>query len=116
MKKYINYAKKLGDLPPNVCTPEYIFAECRKLEKHNNVTVECRTDAKGAFDAVAQGTDSQSVFIIITYIPKKNTTADYYYDVGLVGKGITFDTGGLNIKSTSGISSPPSSKIMILLN
>ncbi|AWI26513.1 leucyl aminopeptidase family protein [Flavobacterium pallidum] len=93
----------LVDLPPNVITPEYLADWAIKTgnEVGFKTTVfdkdACSKLGMDAFLAVAQGSAREPQFIIMEYTPAnpgKNTK-----HVGLVGKGITFDTGGLNIKT-----------------
>lgn len=91
---------KLVDLPPNKITPLYLADWANKAgEKYGfSVTVFDRKKAEeaglSAFLAVAQGSRNEPQFIMMDYHPVKSKK-----HLGLVGKGITFDTGGLNIKT-----------------
>jgi leucyl aminopeptidase len=96
-------AYRLVDLPPNVITPKYLAdwaIETGKQVGFKTTVFDRETCAKlglDAFLAVAQGSAREPQFIIMEYAPEnpdKNTK-----HIGLVGKGITFDTGGLNIKT-----------------
>jgi leucyl aminopeptidase len=93
----------LVDLPPNKVTPKYLGLWAKeKGEKHGfNVIVLDREAAKieglGAFLAVGQGSENEPQFVIMNYSP--STSSETTKHVGLIGKGITFDTGGLNIKT-----------------
>jgi leucyl aminopeptidase len=93
----------LVDLPPNKVTPTYLGLWAKeKGEKHGfDVIVLGREAAKieglGAFLAVGQGSENEPQFIIMNYTPSTSSASTKH--VGLVGKGITFDTGGLNIKT-----------------
>jgi leucyl aminopeptidase len=93
----------LVDLPPNKVTPKYLANWAQdKGEKYgfevNVLGLEaCEIEGLGAFLAVAKGSQNEPQFIIMTYAPAA-TIANLKH-VGLVGKGITFDTGGLNIKA-----------------
>jgi leucyl aminopeptidase len=90
----------LVDLPPNKANPEYLanWAKETGIKYGFNVTVFDRAKATEiglhSFLAVAKGSVSEPQFIIMEYKPK-----DAKKHIGLVGKGITFDTGGLNIKT-----------------
>ena len=101
----LKFARDLGNEPPNVCNPNYLLREARKLGKHPKVTVsnldEKKMTAKGmgAFMAVSQGSDSPGQMIIIRYQGAKASTPP----VALVGKGITFDTGGISLKPGPGM-------------
>ncbi len=92
---------KLVDLPPNVATPKYLANWAIDAgNKHGfDVKVFNRDQSKEqnlhAFVAVGQGSENEPQFIIMEY-RSENSAAKH---LGLVGKGITFDTGGLNIKT-----------------
>ncbi|MEM7001109.1 MAG: leucyl aminopeptidase [Pseudomonadota bacterium] len=94
------WARDLGNEPPNVCNPNYLLKESRKLNRNPKVKVSNLTEAKmaekgmGAFLAVSQGSDTPGQMIIIEYSGGKKNDAPY----ALVGKGITFDTGGISLK------------------
>jgi len=93
----------LVDLPPNVVTPKYLANWAQ--EKGNQYGFEVKVlgleaakkENLGAFVAVGKGSDNEAQFVIMNYSPKE--TIPNLKHVGLVGKGITFDTGGLNIKT-----------------
>jgi len=93
-------AKDLGNLPSNICTPSYLAAQAQRLGKQYKlkVTVLERKDMEklgmGSLLAVAQGSAEPPKFIVMEHRggPKKQKP------VVLVGKGITFDTGGISLK------------------
>ncbi|WP_339869552.1 leucyl aminopeptidase family protein [uncultured Algoriphagus sp.] len=91
---------KLVDLPPNVITPEYLADWAEKSGAENGFAVKIFDEEKAklegldAFLAVARGSAKTPKFIIMEY---RNPAAKFH--LGLVGKGVTFDTGGLNIKT-----------------
>jgi len=93
----------LVDAPPNLVNPKYLtdWAFSKGNQYGFKTTVlgkEAATAAGlGAFLAVGQGSDREPQFIIMEYTPENAT--DKTKHVGFVGKGITFDTGGLNIKT-----------------
>jgi leucyl aminopeptidase len=90
----------LVDLPSNTATPEHLANWAKILSENYPIktTVFNRKESqeKGlhAFLSVGQGSEREPQFIILEYNP-----ASAKKHVGLVGKGITFDTGGLNIKT-----------------
>ncbi len=97
----LRFARDLGNEPPNVCNPAYLLREARKLSKAANTTVTHLTEKRmgelgmGAFLSVSKGSDVPGYMIVIRYNgAKKKTTPP----VALVGKGITFDTGGISLK------------------
>jgi len=94
---------ELVDLPPNKVTPKYLANWAQdKGDKYgfevNVLGLEaCQIEGLGAFLAVGKGSENEPQFVIMTYTPKEDVPNLKH--VGLVGKGITFDTGGLNIKT-----------------
>lgn len=97
----INTARHLGNLPANICTPTYLANQAKALAKAStSVTTRVLERAQleklgmGAFLSVAAGSDEPPKFIIMEYQGGKPKDAP----VVLVGKGITFDTGGISLK------------------
>lgn len=96
------YCRDLGNLPPNVCTPTYLLNEAKKLQKvHSHISLEDINDEQaeklgmGAFCSVSQGSKEEGHIVILSYQGAKDAKAA---PIALVGKGITFDTGGNVIK------------------
>ncbi len=95
----VDLAKTLGNLPPNICTPAYLAGEARKLARQYKLGIkvlERRDMAKlgmGALLAVASASHQPPKLIVLHYQGKKNQKP-----LALVGKGITFDTGGISLK------------------
>ncbi len=93
-------AKDLGNLPGNVCTPTYLAEAAVKLAKEWKLGVEVleRRDMErlgmNTLLSVAQGSRQPPKFIVLRY----GGAAKSAQPVVLVGKGITFDTGGISIK------------------
>ena len=98
----MGFAKDLGNRPGNICTPSHLAEQARKLgkeyDKHLKVKVldekEMQKLGMGALLAVSRGSEEPPRFIIMEYknAPKKQKP------VVLVGKGVTFDSGGISIK------------------
>jgi leucyl aminopeptidase len=94
---------RLVDLPPNKVTPKYLSNWASETGKKYGFDVEilgfeaCKIAGLGAFLSVGKGSENEPQFVIMNYVPE-NANAKTKH-VGLVGKGITFDTGGLNIKT-----------------
>ncbi len=93
--------RDLGNLPPNVCTPTYLGDQAHSIAKkypslHAQVFDEAgiRRLKMGCFLAVTQGSVQPPRFIVIEHRGGKAGAAP----IVLVGKGITFDTGGISIK------------------
>ncbi len=97
----LQIAKDLGNEPPNVCNPNYLLKESRKLAKNPSVRVSNINEKKmndlgmGAFLSVSRGSDAPGQMIVIRYDGSKRQEAP----IVLIGKGITFDTGGISLKS-----------------
>ena len=92
--------KTLGNLPPNICTPTYLADTAKKMAKDWNLKVEV-LDRKqmealkmGSLLSVARGSIEPPKLIVLTYSGGKAKDAP----VVLVGKGITFDSGGISLK------------------
>lgn len=97
----VRLAKELGNLPPNICTPGYLADQARALGKrHKAVKVDVldQSDMErlgmGALLAVARGSQEPPKLIVVHYRGGKKGEPP----VALVGKGITFDSGGISIK------------------
>ncbi|MGB5264577.1 MAG: leucyl aminopeptidase family protein, partial [Lutimonas sp.] len=101
----INRIKALVDAPANHKTPEYLGEWAIKSAKkyHYKCTVldqdELKKQGFDAVIAVGKGSVNPPVVIVIEYMTKPNAKID----IGLVGKGITFDSGGLSIKPSTNL-------------
>ena len=93
-------ARELANRPGNHCTPTMLAAEARKMAKANGLKIEILDQKQiaalgmGSFLAVAQGSDEPPKFIVMHYQGAGKTVAPLV----LVGKGITFDSGGISLK------------------
>jgi leucyl aminopeptidase len=93
-------ARECANRPGNHCTPSFLAEQARKLGKEQGLKVEvlerrdCEKLGMGSFLAVAQGSDQPLKFIVARYMGGAKTAAP----IVLVGKGITFDSGGISIK------------------
>src|SRR5690606_31695918 len=103
----INLARLLGDMPPNLCTPTYLGDTAKKLGKEfKSLKVDVLDRKKieaenmGAFLSVARGSDEPPVFIVMRHTPK-NGKSKGKAPLVLVGKGLTFDSGGISIKPSA---------------
>jgi leucyl aminopeptidase len=97
--------RDLSNLPPNICTPEYLAETAQKLAGENGLRVEILHQTQmealkmGALLSVARGSMTQPKFIVLEH----NADRSDLDTVVLVGKGITFDTGGYSIKTADGM-------------
>jgi leucyl aminopeptidase len=93
-------AKTLGNLPANICTPSYLAEEAKKLARQFRLHLEVleRRDMEklgmGALLAVTQASQQPPKLIVLRYAG----AAKGKKPLVLVGKGITFDTGGISLK------------------
>jgi leucyl aminopeptidase len=96
----MNYAKELGNLPGNVCTPSYLAEQALAMSNQYGLQLEVldRADMEklgmGSLLSVARGSHEPPKLIVLHYRGGKEAEKP----VALVGKGITFDTGGISLK------------------
>ncbi|MFC0397789.1 leucyl aminopeptidase [Paraburkholderia rhizosphaerae] len=96
----MDLTRDLGNLPGNVCTPTYLASAAKKLAKDWKLKVEVLGQKQmealkmGSFLSVAKGSIEPPQFIVLQYQGGAAKAAP----VVLVGKGITFDTGGISLK------------------
>ncbi len=96
-----NFARSLVNEPGNRLTPTILGQRAAEMCREYGLTCEVHSTGKlhelqmGAFWSVAQGSDEPPALIVMRYEPKGVTDGPV---LGLVGKGITFDTGGISIK------------------
>jgi len=98
----MDLARDLGNLPGNVCTPTYLGERALELAKEfPDIVVkvlerkECEELGMGSFLSVTNGSVQPPRFIVFEYMQSARKQAK---PLVLVGKGITFDTGGISLK------------------
>ncbi len=95
-----NYTKDLGNLPSNICTPTYLAEQAVEVGQSYGFEVEileesdCEALGMGSFLSVTKGAEEPAKFIIMQH----QKGAKDQKPIVLVGKGITFDTGGISLK------------------
>ncbi len=98
----VNVARDLVNLPPNICTPAYMAETATQVAERVGLRVQVLERGQmqalgmGALLAVAQGSDAPPRFVILEHNADRAAELD---TIVLVGKGVTFDTGGYNLKS-----------------
>jgi leucyl aminopeptidase len=103
-----NFARSLVNEPGNVLTPTVLGERAKAMCNEAGLQCEVYSSDKlqelkmEAFWAVAKGSAEPPALIVMTYEPEKTPPADAPV-IGLVGKGITFDTGGISIKPADGM-------------
>jgi leucyl aminopeptidase len=97
-----HFMRDLANLPGNVCTPTYLAEQAQALAaQYPSIKLrileeaDIRAEKMGCFLAVTQGSDEPPKFIVMEY---KSEKAKRRAPIVLVGKGITFDTGGISLK------------------
>jgi leucyl aminopeptidase len=109
----VNFARYLGDLPANVCTPSYLADQAKKLtaDAKKNLkegkALSCKILEEKAMNelgmgsllSVSAGSEEPAKLIVLEYTGTAKKTAP----IALVGKGITFDTGGISLKPGPGM-------------
>jgi leucyl aminopeptidase len=98
-------ARRLGMMPGNVCTPDYLAQTAADIAKRHGMEItvlgrrEMEAEKMGSFLAVAQGTPQDPKLIALEYKGGKPNAKP----VVLVGKGLCFDSGGISIKPAQGM-------------
>ncbi|MCW5621838.1 MAG: leucyl aminopeptidase [Burkholderiales bacterium] len=99
----VSLAKDLGNLPSNICTPTYLARRAQELARRHKLECQVLDEremeklAMGALLAVTRGTREPAKLIVLHYRGAGRKDKP----VALVGKGITFDTGGISIKPSA---------------
>ncbi|MBN1955010.1 MAG: leucyl aminopeptidase [Anaerolineae bacterium] len=103
----VTLTRDLVNLPPNICTPTYLAEVAAQVAEEVGLRIEVLERKQmealqmGALLAVAQGSDTPPRFIILEHRAEQ---ADELDSIVLIGKGVTFDTGGYSLKSQEGMS------------
>jgi leucyl aminopeptidase len=98
----VEFAKRLGNLPANVCTPDYLAQQARKLAREWGLEAQILDQRRiealgmGSFLSVARGSEQPPRLIVLKY--RGGGRGGFADPIALVGKGITFDSGGISIK------------------
>jgi leucyl aminopeptidase len=103
--KGVRVCRDVANMPPNVCNPAYLASQARRLaDSFDNITTKVIGEQEMAelgmnsYLAVARGSENEAMMAIIEY--KGNADAK---PIVLVGKGLTFDSGGISIKPAEGM-------------
>ncbi len=98
----INRARHLGNLPGNICTPTYLANEATALgNKYSSLKVKILSEKQmarlkmGSLLSVSAGSAEEAKLIVMEYTGAKRDSKPHV----LVGKGVTFDTGGISLKA-----------------
>ncbi|KAB7703929.1 leucyl aminopeptidase [Plesiomonas shigelloides] len=103
----LKIAKDLGNMPPNICNPAYLASHARQLaDEFSPVTTrvigeqQMKDLGMDAYLAVGQGSQNESLMSVIEYKGAANPDDK---PIVLIGKGLTFDSGGISIKPSDGM-------------
>jgi len=96
----VNKTRDLINTPPNVATPDYVAQYAKNIAKNSNLKctifdeMQIEKMKMGCFIGVAQGSAQKPRFVVLEYYGNDKNKKP----IAIVGKGITFDSGGLNVK------------------
>lgn len=99
----INFTRDLANEPPNILHPTEMARRAQEMAKEVGLKFEALDEAKmeklgmGSLLSVSKGSDQPAKLIVLTYNPPRSTAKSGEL-LALVGKGITFDTGGISLK------------------
>lgn len=106
ISKGMTTCKDVANMPPNICNPVYLYEQALELEKqYENVTVERIGEKEmenlgmNSYLAVGRGSHNESVMTVMHY----RGGAASHDPIVLVGKGLTFDSGGISLKPGEGM-------------
>lgn len=97
-------ARRLGMLPGNVCTPDYLADTAKEIAQRHGMKLtvlgraEMEKEGMGSFLSVAQATPQDPKLIALEYLKGGSKPT-----IALIGKGLCFDTGGVSIKPAQGM-------------
>lgn len=101
----VKLSRDLSNLPGNICTPSYLAAQARKLQRSHGLKVTVLDEKRmeqlkmGSLLSVSRGSRQPAKFIIMEH----RGAAQNQRPVVLVGKGLTFDAGGISLKPAAGM-------------
>ncbi len=99
-----NYARRLAATPPNICNPTFIAKEARRLAREKNLKATIIDFARaqqlkmGGLVSVGQASDHKPCLVVLEHSPRGAARKRSTKTIALVGKTITYDTGGYSLK------------------
>ncbi|MBY6064678.1 leucyl aminopeptidase [Pseudidiomarina sediminum] len=104
VSKGMNVCRDVANMPPNICTPRYLAEQAEALaERYENLSFSAVDEQQmaelgmNAYLAVGRGSEHESVLTLLHYKGADDNSAP----IVLVGKGLTFDAGGISIKPSA---------------
>jgi phosphatidylserine decarboxylase precursor len=105
VSKYLNESRYVAHLPANHFTPEEFVSRSQEIAKENKLKItvfdedRLKKEKFGGILSVCQGSDKKAKMVILEYTPKGAKSTDK--TLALIGKGLTFDSGGISIKPSA---------------
>ncbi|WP_243017981.1 MULTISPECIES: leucyl aminopeptidase [Candidatus Cardinium] len=102
-----NLARDLVNAPANYVTPSMLAQTATDIAQRHGLELtilekeDCQRLGMGAYLSVTQGSSQPPKFIHLSYKPKSINNQSDFKKIALIGKGVTFDSGGLNLKTGS---------------
>lgn len=109
MAESTNFARRIAATPPNICNPPWMAAEAKRLAKATGLRCTvidykaARKRGMGGLVAVGEGSAAKPCLIVLEHRPAKIAAAARGKTLALVGKTITYDTGGYSLKVNNGM-------------
>jgi leucyl aminopeptidase len=105
----VNEARRIAATPPNICTPDWVASQCRSLARAHGMRCSVIPHAKakslgmGGLTAVGRGSAHKPCLVSLEHRPRSLSRAARGKHLVLVGKTITYDTGGYSLKVNNGM-------------
>ena len=105
----VNEARRIAATPPNICTPDWVAAQCRALARAHGMRcsvinyAKARSLGMGGLTAVGRGSAHKPCLVSLEHRPRSLSRAARGKHLVLVGKTITYDTGGYSLKVNNGM-------------
>ena len=105
----VNYARTIGATPPNICNPAWVAAQAKKLASDTGLKCKVIDHAQakkmgmGGLATVSHSSVAKGCLIHISHIPRKRSRAAKGKRLVLIGKTLTYDTGGYSLKVNNGM-------------
>jgi len=109
MGEAVNAARAIGATPPNICNPAWVAQQARTMARKHGLrcTVIDHARAKrmgmGGLVTVGHGSESKACLIHLAHVPRRRSRAARGKKLVLVGKTLTYDTGGYSLKVNNGM-------------
>jgi leucyl aminopeptidase len=105
----VNYARRIAATPPNICNPAWVAAEARRLARATGLSCrvidfeQARRRGMGGLANVGVGSGHKPCLVVLEHAPRRRSGRARNITLALVGKTITYDTGGYSLKINNGM-------------